>query len=228
MQSMISVSDRRPLAKASEELESRYGWVVGYEDPPWQDPGEMADVTEQVRRDPRPAGQGRVLVPRGGTLAWEFNVDPINGLPSDPAAMLNGMIEAHEEAGNPGGFRWEGRGTRFDIVPVGMRDVHGQPAAVAPILNTRINLEGGQRSVLDVVHEIAASLSNAGPYPVTVGQVLVNLFRQQQTSISAQGETARDVLHRLTGTLNEPISYQLFYDPGLKFYALNLHVIRKR
>ncbi|MGH6864402.1 MAG: hypothetical protein ACRECN_09105, partial [Methylocella sp.] len=41
----ITVQDPRPVAKAIQELENRYGWQITYEDPPYIHYSVLADVT---------------------------------------------------------------------------------------------------------------------------------------------------------------------------------------
>ena len=42
----ITVQNPRPVAKAIEELETRYGWQITYEDPPYVYYGDLTDVTD--------------------------------------------------------------------------------------------------------------------------------------------------------------------------------------
>src|SRR5262245_54420252 len=47
----LSVDDPRPVAKALERLEDKYGWRITYEDPRYAYPGDIEDVTTKVRKD---------------------------------------------------------------------------------------------------------------------------------------------------------------------------------
>src|SRR5437879_2804770 len=47
----ITVNDPRPLAAAITELELRHGWVITYEDPPYEYAADVRDVTGVVRKD---------------------------------------------------------------------------------------------------------------------------------------------------------------------------------
>jgi hypothetical protein len=42
----LTVQDARPVAKAIQELENRYGWRITYEDPPYIHNSDITDVTE--------------------------------------------------------------------------------------------------------------------------------------------------------------------------------------
>jgi hypothetical protein len=41
----LTVRDPRPVAKAIEELDTRYGWQITYEDPPYIHDSDIPDVT---------------------------------------------------------------------------------------------------------------------------------------------------------------------------------------
>src|SRR5262245_60382762 len=61
----ISVNDQRPVALAAETLEKKYGWIITYEDPPYNE-SELVDVTDKVRRDLdkfKPGQAPRVFIP---------------------------------------------------------------------------------------------------------------------------------------------------------------------
>ena len=60
----ISVDDPRSLASAVEALERRHGWIITYEDPPYEFAADVIDVSRIARKDLDPS-KPRVLVPRG-------------------------------------------------------------------------------------------------------------------------------------------------------------------
>jgi hypothetical protein len=47
----LTVQDPRPVAKAIQELDKRYGRQITYEDPPYSRYSDMPDVTLQYRKD---------------------------------------------------------------------------------------------------------------------------------------------------------------------------------
>jgi hypothetical protein len=72
----VTITDPRPVAKAIEQIESRYGWPATYEDPPYVHESQMLDVTAVVRSGGQEAdtagASNRVLIPRGGTVSFEY------------------------------------------------------------------------------------------------------------------------------------------------------------
>src|SRR5687768_12629780 len=80
----ISVDDARPVARAAETLEQKYGWVVTYEDPRYAHESDLVDVTEKVRKDLdeyKPGQAPKLFVPKGGQLDFEYDVDPLTKTP---------------------------------------------------------------------------------------------------------------------------------------------------
>src|ERR1051326_6000590 len=78
-QMKLSVEDPRPVAKAIEMLEEKYGWVITYEDPRYVHESEIADVTLKVRRvldKYKPGEAPKVLIARGGVLEFTYDVAP--------------------------------------------------------------------------------------------------------------------------------------------------------
>ena len=66
---VVDVDDPRPLSAAARQLERQLGLAVTYEDGSYVAPGDIVDVTAQVRRDRRT--EPRVLVMRGGAFRFE-------------------------------------------------------------------------------------------------------------------------------------------------------------
>jgi hypothetical protein len=85
----IEVLEPRPLAAAILEVERRFGWVVTYEDPPYELQSEIADVAAAVRRDGR--FDIPVLVPREKYFAFEFD----RADEADPQRLLAKMLDVY-------------------------------------------------------------------------------------------------------------------------------------
>jgi hypothetical protein len=84
----VTVVDGRPLAAAVRELENRFGWVITYEDPPYEWPADVEDVTGAVSKSQR--DPNRVLVPRVRAFVFEY---PENAAPRD---VLLGMLGEYQ------------------------------------------------------------------------------------------------------------------------------------
>ena len=65
----LTVQDARPIAKAIQELNKRYGWRITYEDPPYRHSSDVPDVAPLVQEGSSVApGANRVLASNAGVL----------------------------------------------------------------------------------------------------------------------------------------------------------------
>ncbi|HYO16890.1 MAG TPA: hypothetical protein VE685_27140, partial [Thermoanaerobaculia bacterium] len=225
----LSVEAPRPLAAALELLARRHGLTICYEDPAYSFAGDLDDVTEKVRRDldRYPPGQApRVLVPRKAALALRYPAVPGERL-ADPAAVLQRLIDAHAAADNPGRFRLLLREGRFLVVPLAVRDGKGELVDVGPVLDTRITLPGRVRTGYEAVEEVLAAASEAARVRISPGLAPLRLLDSWRGFLEADREPARDILLRAftgveAGAGGRKLVWQLFYDPGQRWYFLNM------
>ncbi len=225
----LSVQDGRPLAKAIETLEAKYGWVITYEDPRYVHLSEIADVTEMVRNPLHKSTPGseatRVLVPKGGALVIDYDVMSDTGLPVDREAVIQQLLEANSVYGNAGSFRLERKGQVLHVIPTAAKSSTGKLAAQESVLDTVISLPAEERSAMQTLDAICAAVSQATKTQVVVGMVPLNRFFQHRDQEGATSETARDVLLKLLERTGTNLSWQLFYEPGIRMYALNIHQV---
>lgn len=226
---LIQVEEPRPLAAAAAQLEKQFGWTITYEDPAWVFSGDIDDVTASVRRDGDMTK--RVLVPRSARLVFVYNESELNALNSNARAqsVLESLVQRSAASGNPGGFVVRRSGNVFSIVPEMAKTKNGAFAAHASILDVRISLPAGERSLSEQIQMIAAAVARASNTRVLVGVTPINLLRQSRVDGAAQSEVARDVLLRAVTSTKSAISWQLFYQPGdNSFFVLNLHIVSDR
>ncbi len=63
----LSVNDPRPMMALADKLQGILTVPINYEDPRFENPGDVQDVTDTVVKN-RAQFSGRVLIPRGGEL----------------------------------------------------------------------------------------------------------------------------------------------------------------
>jgi hypothetical protein len=214
----ISINDPRPLALAAETLEKKYGWIITYEDPPYVNESELVDVTDKVRRDLdkfEPGKAPRVLIPRGGTLTFEYSIDPSTKTPPDSAVVVQQLLDAYAGAGNPGLFRLDRDGARLHIL------------ASPSVLDAAITLPAKKRNGLELLDAFCSAVSQASGTRVVMATVPLNLLHRYQTEAGAKDQNAREFLNKeLDRTTNKiKLSWQLLYDPVTKSYFLNIHLV---
>jgi hypothetical protein len=232
-QTKLSVEDSRPVAKAIEVLEEKYGWVITYEDPRFVHASEIVDVALKVRRDLdkyKPGEVPPVFIPRGGPLEFTYDVASKTNLPTNPVAVVQTLLDAQAASSNGGRFRLESRGKIMHVIPTAIRNSQGRVVPQGSVLDTIISLPPGQRTVLQKLESICAAISRTTGIRIELGTIPDNWFSRAQDHQGAMGQRARDVLINTFASMESGmhLSWQLFYDPGMKFYALNIHFISKR
>jgi hypothetical protein len=230
----LSVEDPRPLAKAIEVLEGRYGWAITYEDPRYVYSSEIKDVTLSVPRhlDKYKPGQApKFFIPKGGTLTFDYDIRSDTNIPDDRKTVVQELLKAYARSGNAGRFRLESNDRIMHVIPTAIKNSHGQLMPQDSILETRISLTAEQRTGLEKLRSICSAITQATKIQVTVGTVPINLLVHHRDSQGATRQRARDVLVNLLESVNNGTnwSWQLFYDPTpiLKGYALNIHQVLK-
>ncbi len=233
----LSVNNGRPVAEAAWELEKRYGWVITYEDPIYVNGSEINDVTLQVRRDLdkyKPGQAPKVLVPKGGSLAITFKLTSDDNTPVRPESVVQKLLEVNGAAGNGGIFRLEVSGPIVHVIPTAYKNITGTLVPLQPVLDSLISIPAEERTGMQSLKALCAAVSEVTQTKVVVGTVDRNLFAGHSYQLGAKDEKARDFLVRLLGNVrvagrldDTDLSWRLLFDPTEKFYALNIHGVRK-
>lgn len=163
---------------------------VSVEDPPYIHDQDMQDATGVKSHH-------RVLVPRGGRLELNFPVRD-DGFPVDPKALIEQLVE-QANAQFPYAYRLDNGGGLFTIVPTKMRDTKGTIADIVPLLDRRVNIPLGERTIAETANLMAADLSAQTGLRVNCCQAAVAgvPWGGAKISFEAKNEPARSVLRRL-------------------------------
>lgn len=219
------INDARPLATAVRELEKRYGWIITYEEPPWEFAADLVDVTQNVRKDYDPTKpQSKVLVPRAVPLQFTYKV-PNQSQPADAMRVLAALLDSYELSGNRGKFRILRTGTVFHVVPTMSDNSQGIPTPRSSRLEVRIELEPGERTALGTVRAILRIVSSLTGTNVVIGTVPTNLLSQTTVREGANDENARDVLIRTLAATKRNLSWRMFCQAGSNMCALNIDIV---
>jgi hypothetical protein len=226
----LSVDDPRPVAEAVLTLESLYGWAITYEDPRYAHPGEVSDITEKVRRDLRdfPMGKApRVVIPRGGPLTVDYFVNAESGMPEDPAAVIQRVLDIHA-AGEGSSFRLLQSGRYFHVVPAQLKNRNGNVEEQRSLLDAVISVPPQQGDRRETLEDICHAIEVATRSHVVVGTIPERLFGQAISAPAVFNQSARDILTETLAGTGVALSWRLLYDPGLEEYVLNIHPVPER
>ena len=217
----LSVDDARPLAEAIQMLEQRYGWVVTYEDPRFEHEADVQDVTAVVSGPAR--SNKRVLVPKGVPFTFIYDLPP-DGQAPDAAQLINTLLTTYSGTGNPGGFGLVTTGDVLHVVPQAIRNSKGEVIQQKSVLDVPISLTFTNGTADQAIGLLLRSLSQTIRIPVLYGSGPVNLLAQTRLDLASSSKPARTVLSTILRASGKPLSWQLFFDPGLRLYVFNVHV----
>jgi len=229
--STLTISDGRPVAAGVQELITRYGYVITYEDPRYSYDADVEDVTNLVTSDGRP--NRRILVPRTSTLI--FSVPSLTSI--DQNAMLSSLqslVQAQRNVGQGGRFDILQAEGVFHLIPTQVRDETGNWISQGSILDTLITLPSEKRNEFGVFAAICNAIAAATHTKISVAGFSGGIYSRSNPApylIGASHERARDVLMKALSLMQDPsnkrwsvnkMSWLLFFDPTNQSYVLNI------
>jgi hypothetical protein len=208
----------RPIDSIANKLAQRYGIIVSAEEPQYLFAGDMEDVSVA---DPEwSAGHPRAhyLVPRRRRLEIRFPVLS-DGSPRDVRQLLQ-QIAQTANAQLPFAYRLDINGEFSTFVPTRTRNAEGGVIEATPLLDRRITIPSGARSIAQSAKSIGDALSLQTGLHVSC-EHWGNRWGMQETEFGAHDEPARKVLQRLLGLDQELRGYWLLRcDSGSCFISL--------
>jgi hypothetical protein len=209
-----SFEEGRTVHKAMALLARELGWNITYEDPPYVSPEDMRDVTVVEVN-----GQ-RAIYPRGGRVTLPENLRE-RAAREDPVAFLESVLATEETPrGKLRRFKILRSGTMFHVVPVRRLNLQGQWEPVVPVLDARVRLLPGDRSLNEFLTEFAAAVrASTG---ITVGAVIRPMHGFTVHLDQKWEGTARDLLARALASFDRPKSWVLLYDIPRRAYILHV------
>jgi hypothetical protein len=221
----IEVDDPRPLASTVAMLEGRHGVLVTYEDPLYLFSGEIADVTDQVRRDGGKSSR-RVLVPLGGPFQFAYEGADLRSAVGT-SSVLRKLLRVYQDSGYPGVFRLSQTGDVFHVIPSIHRNALGNTEASSPLLDTTISLGLEEGTAFQMLEAIVEAVTIQTGMKVAVGTVPLNLLSRTRVQGTATKGTARTVLLDVLQATDRRLSWQLFCSPEPRVCALNVHAVER-
>jgi hypothetical protein len=221
---LISVQDPRPVAAALSILEQKYGYAISYEDPELTNVYDTKDATAEIAAQHGGRTNGsKIIVPKGGLFQFHYAIE--NGKPREDArSLLERMVSEYLSLGGHTAFTVTKQdtktGTQLHVIPKMVHAVDQQP-----LLDRVISIPSKERSGLEMLGEICQQLTLVSGRRVGVGNVPINALMAYHADLGAENESARDVLSGLLSRIDSGMVWRVFFDPGLKWYMLNLHVV---
>jgi hypothetical protein len=191
----LIVDSPRPLDAAAITIAEQFGFPVNCEDPPYAYKDDVKDVTADAWGRLHPSELA--LIPKGGRLEVQFASRP-DGSPEDMDGLLQTLVDRANEL-FPFRYRLDVAGDSFSLVPTHTRDLLGHVVEITPLLDRRITIPRGNRTVAEAANLMTAQLSTQTGLHVSCCQaVVIGIpWGMTRTDFEALNEPARSVLRRL-------------------------------
>lgn len=225
----LSVNDPRPMMAVVDKLQGIMNVPINYEDPRFEHPGDLQDVTDTVVKN-RAQFAGRVLIPRGGSLTVTAPNSPLAMTPGNLFSIFSLIKAAHEGSRFPGRFTIVSRNGSWYVEPTALTNLAGTTMTVGSVMATSIRFPFRQQSGAEALQFILGQVSQAVGVKIGIGAVPFAALSMPIT-LAADDEPASTVIGRLFSQLSAPgtrnsdaprWSYRLLFDPGLRYYMFNM------
>jgi hypothetical protein len=177
----LTVDTFRPLDAIATRLEEEFGLVVSAEDP-FEAPRVRAGT----------------LVPGRRRLEVHFSLKNSEGSQLDARELLKNVINT-ANAQLPFAYRLDMDGAAFFLVPTRTRDAQGRSIEITPLLDRKVTIPPGTRSIAENAQLMAEALSSQTGLRVSCCESFVAGYPwgMEKISFAAFNEPARSVLKRL-------------------------------
>lgn len=206
----IRVNEPRPLAAALLRLESQLGIAITYEDPPYV-----------FARDVVVSDQGP-LIPRPGTIEFSY------ALQADAGETIRRLLDVNAKQANPGAFELLRSDGFYHVIATAYANEQGSPVRLSPILSSRVTIAAREVTGLGIIELVAEQLSSKlkeTKETFVMGTVPAPALSKSHETFTCSGVPARDCLREVLVKSGYNFSWQLFYDPKLKWYVFNVHPV---
>jgi hypothetical protein len=200
------------VSAVANTLAQQFDVLVSAEEPHYEFSGDFEDVSKANPAWSAGHPGKHYLVPRHHRIQLHFSVRP-GGYPQDVVALLKQVVQkANEEM--PFGYRLDIDGPFYTLVPTTTRNSAGRIVPAMPLLDRKVTIPPGTRSIAESADMMAKSLSAQTGLSVSCCQMIVagKPWGMLVVPFEAHDEPARKVLERLTTLLAgtpEPQDYWL-------------------
>ena len=186
----LSVFGTRPVDIAARQLVKEFGIALNVEDPVYLHGDDVEDrgITRSGKR---------LLVPTPALLEMPLHLRADGSL----ADVRQAVSDLRDTANRlfPFEFRIDSEGDVFTLIPTRSRDEHGRSVSVTPLLDRRVTIPVGTRTIVEHVQILTDSIQRQTEVRVSCCQGAVTGIPWGSTVVTfgAHDELARNVLLRL-------------------------------
>jgi len=220
----ITVEQGRPLYEAVKELRQRYGWLITYQDPPYEHPGDM------MLRQGAPV---RHMVPRQMRISVDYT-EPRDESPEERRRTIEEVVEGFSAAG-AGQFRVYHSGSFSHVAPVSVRKAVGSVEMLPSMCEVTVSFPPAMRTIDESLSLILQQVSQQIHATIARGAEPANLFLGYAYPSDAENERACDLMVRTFESANPKrvamglpmihVLWAMLYDPTAKEYFYNAAIV---
>ena len=199
----------RPLSAAVDELSTRLGYVITYEDPRYTYAGDLQDATAATA----PADGPKVFWPIDTTLEVRNLQLPKSRSIDSAVAVLARVLDVQAHSATGGRYRILQTGEVLHVVPASVRDQSGAWIEQRSVLDVRISIPFAPRTRDDMISAICKAVSLASGINVIPADPYAGALGEPSLQ-GAHREMAREVLIRALGTAPRATTWKLHYLPN--------------
>jgi hypothetical protein len=187
----------RPLDSIANKLAQHYGILISAEEPQYLYPGDMEDVRLADPDWSAAHPKAHYLVPKRRWVEIRFPVLS-SGTPRDVNQLLQQIVQT-ANAQLRFAYRLDVDGEFSTFVPTQTRTADGAVIEAIPLLDRRVSIPSGTRSIAESANLMADSLSSQTGLRVNCCQSMVAgiPWGMKEAQFEARDEPARKILERL-------------------------------
>ena len=221
----IYAEGERPLLRALDALQEKYGWTVDYEDPRY--PVDAAVATNPASLPRRHANAANF---RREAFTVEFNSGSTPDSRPDENTVLTIVVDAYNDSNGAAQFELrknpdKAQARRYAVVGIGIGKADDkQGTSQQPILDLPLTLPIKRRSAEQTIDLICQLVSEHSKVPVTTSGIADSLRWLGEVTIGGVEVPAQNLLEStLQSTGNRPsLSWRLLYDASAQSYEFSL------
>lgn len=195
----LVINESRPLGKLVSQLQSKYHYLVTYEEAPYSQHEVSLEVGPKGLPHRFPTYKAVTFhLPEQATAAPD-----LHQLPNRPEAvqpdLIKSLVGEYNQSGNPGHFDVLFDGDYAHVVPT-LHMVDGRYEQFLPVLSTKVIIPPQTHSCYEVFTELFAQIKALRGFIVQGVMLPANPLQSPQCTIEGTDLTARQVL---TATLRQ-------------------------
>lgn len=210
----VDASEPRPLKQAVEAIAEENGWRVDYEDPIYAPGTETVDANDPSWVSSHP-GALRVKIPNGHRLHSEFSMSAVGKGDLDQKFILQSLVDAHRNSGNPGEF------TVLSEADGGFVISGTNSSLAGGVLSTPISIPHVSRTLHETLDAVFEQLKVVTNTTILVSAVPLPLLDIQIT-VGAEQIPARDLLRNALNQSGMTLHWTMLYEPTFSRYHFNI------